>query len=135
MRAVPAYVYVIEIAPKWIGKVASGNKKRTERLLYVGATSKANVRDRFAQHMRGERVPESKSGPGKVFKEIRRERVGLGLPGELVDGEDAWLLEEFTEELPDMDAAREREGELANAFIRDHPGVWAHSNETAWGTT
>ena len=65
---------------------------------------------------------------GEIFKIIRREREKRGLPGALVEGTDAWLLEDLTETYSTAEDARPREGGLADE-LNATPGTLAWSNK------
>ena len=65
---------------------------------------------------------------GEIFKIIRREREKRGLPGALVEGTDAWLLEDLTETYFTAEDARPREGGLADE-LNATPGTLAWSNK------
>lgn len=122
------WIYVIEINPKWIphlpkNKVPAG----TERLLYVGYTE-SGPQIRLQQHLRGLHDANDKGkSSAEFFRKIRRKRETQGLPGQLVDGEDAWLVSDLVEQYEAADAARPREGLLADELGAE-PGTLAWSN-------
>ena len=92
----PHWVYVIEIAPKWIPLVKPSLDPGTQ-CLYVGETSHPPGK-RFHQHRRGLSYGETgANAAARPFQRIRNERLELGLHGTLVDGEDAWLRRDLME--------------------------------------
>jgi hypothetical protein len=113
------WVYAIEIDPRWMHAATAGSKTPIERFVYVGSTKKANVRARLEEHLRGERG--FGSGAGCPFKRVRAPRLATGLPGSLVEGQDAWLEEKVTERCTWKAAARGRGRPQAGAHARD-PG-------------
>lgn len=122
------WIYVIEINPDWIPHLP-GKKvpASTERLLSVGYTE-SGPQVRLQQHLRGVHDPDAAGkSSAEFFRIIRRQRERLGLPGPLVDGEDAWLVGELVEQHDTAGAARPREGQLADELGAE-PGTLAWSN-------
>jgi hypothetical protein len=125
------WIYVIEISPKWIPhlpkrKVPAG----TERLLYVGYTENG-PQVRLQQHLRGEHcTDDAGKSSATFFRTIRRRREEQGLPGQLVEGEDAWLVPDLVEQYETPELARPREGLFADE-LGAQPGTVAWSNEGA----
>ena len=65
---------------------------------------------------------------GEIFRIIRGEREKRGLPGALVEGTDAWLLQGLTETYVTTEDAKPREGRLADE-LNATPGTLAWSNK------
>lgn len=125
----PYYVYVIEIGPQWRDKIPHGNKvRRLDHLYYVGSTGNSPAR-RYAEHLAGTR--SGTSGAASTFIKIRKHREAAGLPGPLVDGEDAWLVPEMTESFDSRADAERAEGRLADLLIREDK-VWALSDMSSF---
>ena len=122
------WIYAIEVNPEWIPHLPRRKVPRdTERLIYVGYTE-TGPRERFTQHMLGLHHPANTGlSSGEFFRIIRRERERRGLPGALVEGTDAWLLEDLTETYSTAEDARPREGGLADE-INAAPATLAWSN-------
>ncbi len=122
------WIYAIEINPEWIPHLPKRKVPRdTERLIYVGYTE-TGPRERFEQHLLGLHHKTNKGlSSGEFFRVIRREREKRGLPGALVEGKDAWLLEDLIESFSTAEDARPREGGLADE-LNAIPGTLAWSN-------
>lgn len=122
------WIYAIEISPEWIPHLRRRKVPRdTKRLIYVGY-SETGPRERFEQHLLGLHHPTNTGlSSGEFFRVIRREREKRGLPGALVEGTDAWLLEDLIETYSTAEAARPREGGLADE-LNATPGTLAWSN-------
>lgn len=122
------WIYAIEINPEWIPLLPRRKVPRdTERLIYVGYTE-TGPRERFEQHLLGLHHQTNRGlSSGEFFKTIRRERETRGLQGALVEGTDAWLLEDLIETYSTAEEARPREGGLADE-LNAIPGTLAWSN-------
>ena len=119
------WVYAIEIHQRWMDAATAGSRNPYERFIYVGSTKKNDVRERVAEHLLGE--TGFGSGAGRPFIRVRAAREALGMPGPLTDGDDAWLLEDLTEQCTGKAAALRREGALARRLERRR-GTRAHSD-------
>lgn len=127
------WIYAIEINPEWVPHLARRKVPRdTQRLIYVGYTE-TGPRERFEQHLLGlHHQTNTGLSSGEFFRTIRREREKRGLPGALVEGTDAWLLEDLIETYSTAEDARPREGGLADE-LSAWPGTlgWSDMGEGA----
>ena len=125
--ATTSWVYVMEIDPRWIPLLGSRIPEGTTRLLYVGYTE-SGPGERAAQHLTGlSRPGHPNESAARIFRRIRRAREAQGLPGPLVDGEDAWLRPDLVEQFADAAQGHAREGELADE-LRGIDGTYAWSD-------
>lgn len=127
------WIYAIEINPEWISHLPRRKVPRdTQRLIYVGYTE-TGPRERFEQHLLGLHHQTNPGlSSGELFRIIRREREKRGLSGALVNGTDAWLLQDLIETYSTAEDAKPREGRLADE-ISAWPGTlgWSDMGEGA----
>lgn len=123
-------VYVIEIATKWHHLFGLATSRSAQQVLYVGyrGADKA-AQQRFEEHLRGTWLRDAIGhNSGRPFRRIRHEREQLGMPGALVEGDDATLRVDLIEEFDDPAEARRREASLARELGR-HRGVVVYSDK------
>lgn len=110
----PHWVYVIQIAPKWVSRLKPSLDPGTE-CLYVGESEDA-PRKRFHQHRRGhsflDRGGDAAARPFRRIKEMRLEDAGRGT---LVEGDDAWLRRDLMEAGPVLGDPAAKRAELETA--------------------
>ena len=122
------WVYAIEINPGLIPELGRMAPEGTTRFVYVGYTESGPT-ERCAEHLQGvHRQDDYTKSAGDPFKKIRKWREAQGLPGPLVEGTDAWLLDALVEEYLTPAEGHPREGGLADELGAE-PGTYAWSNE------
>jgi len=110
----PHWIYVIQIAPKWVPRLRPSLEAEVE-CLYVGESEDA-PRKRFHQHRRGHTfLDRGGDAAARPFRRIKEMRIENECQGTLVDGEDAWLRRDLMEVSPVFGDRAAKRAELETA--------------------
>lgn len=110
----PHWVYVIQIAPKWITRLRPSLDAGIE-CLYVGESEDA-PKKRFHEHRRGHSfLDRGGDAAARPFRRIKEMRLEDDYQGTLVDGEDAWLRRDLMKSEPVLGDRAAKRAELETA--------------------